>query len=167
MKKQFRSSWDFLLITMTFLISAALIVLAFIGDVFSVIIAIVFISLGAFFGVYGYSLRSKELRIIRLGWSKDILYNDIVDIEYSPDAMMGSLRKFGIGGFFSYYGLFKNRVIGNYKAFATHRKNTVVITTKSGKKIVVTPSEPVRFVEELKNKSEKVESPLKKALKGQ
>ena len=155
MKKQFRSSWDFLLIGMTFLISAALIALAFIGGIFSVIMAIVFISFGVFFGVYGYSLQPQELRIIRLGWSKDIPYNDIVDIEYSPDAMMGSLRKFGIGGFFSYYGMFKNRVLGDYKAYATHRKNTVVITIKSGKKIVVTPSDPERFVEELKGASEK------------
>ena len=155
MKKQFRSSWDFLLIGMTFLISAVLIALAFIGGIFSVIMAIVFISLGAFFGVYGYSLQPQELRIIRLGWSKDIPYNDIVDIEYSPDAMMGSLRKFGIGGFFSYYGMFKNRVLGDYKAYATHRKKTVVITIKSGKKIVVTPSDPERFVEELKGASEK------------
>jgi len=153
MKKQFRSSWDFLLIGMTFLISAALIALAFIGGIFSVIMAIVFISFGVFFGVYGYSLQPQELRIIRLGWSKDIPYNDIVDIEYSPDAMMGSLRKFGIGGFFSYYGMFKNRVLGDYKAYATHRKNTVVITIKSGKKIVVTPSDPERFVEELKGVS--------------
>ena len=119
------------------------------------IMAIVFISLGAFFGVYGYNLQPQELRIIRLGWSKDIPYNEIVDIEYSPDAMMGSLRKFGIGGFFSYYGMFKNRVLGDYKAYATHRKNTVVITIKSGKKIVVTPSDPERFVEELKGASEK------------
>ena len=155
MKKQFRSSWDFLLIGMTFLISAALIALAFIGGIFSVIMAIVFISFGVFFGVYGYSLQPQELRIIRLGWSKDIPYNDIVDIEYSPDAMMGSLRKFGISGFFSYYGMFKNRVLGDYKAYATHRKNTVVITIKSGKKIVVTPSDPERFVEELKGVSEK------------
>ena len=153
MKKQFRSSWDFLLVGMTFLISAALIALAFIGGIFSVIMAIVFISFGVFFGVYGYSLQPQELRIIRLGWSKDIPYNDIVDIEYSPDAMMGSLRKFGIGGFFSYYGMFKNRVLGDYKAYATHRKNTVVITIKSGKKIVVTPSDPERFVEELKGVS--------------
>jgi len=153
MKKQFRSSWDFLLIGMTFLISAALIALAFIGGIFSVIMAIVFISFGVFFGVYGYSLQPQELRIIRLGWSKDIPYNDIVNIEYSPDAMMGSLRKFGIGGFFSYYGMFKNRVLGDYKAYATHRKNTVVITIKSGKKIVVTPSDPERFVEELKGVS--------------
>jgi len=153
MKKQFRSSWDFLLIGMTFLISAALIALAFIGGIFSVIMAIVFISFGVFFGVYGYSLQPQELRIIRLGWSKDIPYNDIVDIEYSPDAMMGSLRKFGIGGFFSYYGMFKNRVLGDYKAYATHRKKTVVITIKSGKKIVVTPSDPERFVEELKGVS--------------
>ena len=138
---------------MTFLISAALIALAFIGGIFSVIMAIVFISFGVFFGVYGYSLQPQELRIIRLGWSKDIPYNDIVDIEYSPDAMMGSLRKFGIGGFFSYYGMFKNRVLGDYKAYATHRKNTVVITIKSGKKIVVTPSDPERFVEELKGVS--------------
>ncbi len=156
MKKEFRSSWDFLLIAMTFSISAILIMLAFIGGIISVIIAIVIITLGAFFGVYGYSLQPKELRIIRLGWSKDILYNDIVDIEYRPDAMMGSLRKFGIGGFFSYYGLFKNRVIGDYKAYATHRKNAVVITTKTGKKIVVTPSDPEYFVEKLKRAPDNV-----------
>lgn len=155
MKKQFRSSWDSLLMIMTSLVSLALITVAYFGGMFSVIFVIGFIMLGAIFGVYGYSLQEKELRIIRLGWSKDIPYSEITDIEYSPDAMLGSLRKFGIGGFFSYYGLFRNRVIGDYKAYATHRKNTVVITTKEGKKIVVTPSDPVRFAEELKNAAER------------
>jgi len=72
--------------------------------------------------------------------------------------MMGSLRLFGIGGFFSYCGSFKNRVLGSYKAYATHRKNTVVITTKEGEKIVITPSNPELFVEELKSVSEKVKT---------
>jgi hypothetical protein len=151
MKKQFRSSWDFLLIIMTVAISILLIGMAFFtGSVITSIISVSVITIGVVFGVYGYSIQDHELRIIRLGWSKDIPYSDIAEVEYSPDVMMGSLRTFGIGGFFSYYGLFRNRILGSYKAYATHRKNTVIITTRSGNKILVTPNEPARFAEELK-----------------
>lgn len=156
MKKQFRSAWDILLISMTLVIFLILVAAAiYANSIITNIISISIVTLGIFFGVYGYSLRDEELRIIRLGWSKDVPYNSIQDVEYIPDAMLGSLRLFGIGGFFSYLGCFKNRILGAFNAYATHRKNTVVITTKQGKKIVVTPSKPIAFVEALKSASGK------------
>src|SRR6056297_1149632 len=155
MKKQFSAPWDILLISMTTLVSLLLVAVAiYVNSVVTYIIFMILIAVGLFFGVYGYNLRDKELRIIRLGWSKDIPYKDIQDIEYSPGAMRGSLRLFGIGGYFSYCGGFKNRRLGHYKAYATHRKKTVIITNQKGEKIVVSPSSSELFVETLKSASE-------------
>jgi len=150
-RKQFRSPWDFLLIAMTtglFALFGAINYYAY-----STVGMILFISIfliAAAFGVYGYSIQNGELRILRLGWSKDIKLSDISSVEFKPNAMMGSLRTFGIGGLFGYVGFFKNRILNNYKAYATHRKKTVVILTKKHDQIVVTPDNPEEFVEALR-----------------
>lgn len=67
--------------------------------------------------------------------------------EIKPHAMSGSLRLWGIGGLFGYIGYFKNRVLGNYKAYATHRRKTVVICTKDFEQIVISPDNPKEFVQ--------------------
>ncbi len=41
--------------------------------------------------------------------------------------MRGSLRLFGNGGMFSITGLYRNRALGNYRAFVTDLKKTVVL----------------------------------------
>lgn len=104
----------------------------------------------AAFGVYGYSIQNGMLIILRLGWSKDILLSDIKSIAYKPNAMMGSLRIWGIGGVFGYIGHFKNRILNHYTAYATHRRKTVVIETKKKGQIVISPDNPEEFVQSLK-----------------
>lgn len=37
--------------------------------------------------------------------------------DFSPEAIRGSVRTWGNGGFFSFTGLFWNRELGNYRAF--------------------------------------------------
>ena len=66
---------------------------------------------------------------------------------------MGSLRIAGIGGVFGYIGHFKNRILGNYKAYATHRRKTVVILTNKNEQIVITPDDPELFVQVLREEA--------------
>lgn len=111
-RKQFRAPWDYLLIIITISIVGLLLGLNYLYSSHSVIPTILTwgIILGcATFGVYGYSIQNRSLRILRLGWSKDILLSDITSVEHKPNAGMGSIRIAGIGvnfkqthqGFFS------------------------------------------------------------------
>lgn len=155
MRTQFRAPWDLMLIAMTTIIVLLLGGIAiYIDSIAATAINWTIIIGSAVFGVYGYSIQEGQLRILRLGWSKDLDINEIKSIEYKPDAMLGSFRKWGIGGLFSYLGYFSNRVLGSYKAYATHRKNTVLITTKDNHQIVVTPDDPQEFVTLLKHSEE-------------
>lgn len=103
------------------------------------------IFLAVFFGVYGYRIQDGELNIIRLGRSKNIPLSGIKSIEFKPNAMKSSVRKFGIGGLFSYSGMFSNQLLSTYKAYATHSKKTVVIITDK-KLLVVSPDDPEEFI---------------------
>ena len=147
MKTQFRAPWDGMLIMITTVIVLILVGLDYFNEGWiSTVISWSIIFGSAAFGVYGYSLQDGQLRILRLGWSKDIEFSEIKSVELKPDAMMGSFRKWGIGGFFSSLGYFSNRILGDYKAYATHRKRTVLITTTKNDQIVVTPDNPEEFV---------------------
>lgn len=155
MRTQFRAPWDGLLIAITSVIVLLLGGLAFYTDsLIATVINWTIIIGSAAFGVYGYSIQEGQLRILRLGWSKDVDLDEIKSIEFKPNAMLGSFRKWGIGGLFSYLGYFSNRVLGSYKAYATHRKKTVLITTKDNHQIVVTPDNPQEFVTLIKDSGE-------------
>ena len=151
LKTRFKAPWDLLLITMTVGIVALLIVIGAIAGILWVMVlnwGIIIICVA--FGVYGYSIQEGRLQIIRLGWSKNIRLADIQRVENKPIAMMGSIRLFGIGGVFGYIGNFKNSILGNYKAYVTHRKKTVLIVTKENQKLLISPDNPVEFINSLR-----------------
>ena len=57
-----------------------------------------------------------------------------------------SVRLFGVGGLFGYYGKFANSKLGNMTWYATRRNKAVLVLTMENKKIILTPDEPERFV---------------------
>jgi len=151
-RKQFRAPWDFLLISITCVILSILFFGGFYSDnLITRILLSGLVLIAASFGVYGYNIHENFLKIRRLGWSTIINLSDIKSIEYKPQAMAGSLRLWGNGGLFGYIGLFKNRILSNYRAYATHRGKTVVIITLSNDQIVVTPDFPEEFVQSIKD----------------
>lgn len=157
MRNQFRAPWDILLVIVTTLIVGLLLGMLYLLPSQSIIPSIItwgIILICAAYGVYGYSIQKGQLRILRMGWSKDISLSDIKNVESIPNAMIGSVRLWGIGGLFGYIGYFKNRILSNYKAYATHRRKTVVITTNKNDQIVVTPDNPEEFVQSLKSAAE-------------
>jgi len=150
MRKQFRAPWDLLLIVVTTGISVFLIWLYYIiPGLFQTVITWGIILGCAAYGIYGYSIQDGKLLVLRLGWAKGIPFSEIIDVEVKPNAMMGSIRTWGIGGMFGYIGYFNNRILKSYKAYATHRRKTVVVSTKDHL-IVVTPDDPEEFVASLK-----------------
>lgn len=103
----------------------------------------------AAFGVYSYSIQDGKLKILRLGWSKDIKLSEINTIEEKPNAMLGSFRRFGVGGLFGCIGYVSNSILGRYRAYSTHTKQTVLIHTNK-EQIIISPDNPKEFVASLK-----------------
>lgn len=107
------------------------------------------IMLGAvLFVIRGYAVGPNELAVQRLFWTTRLSLLGLQSAEVQPDVMRGSLRLFGNGGMFSFTGLYRNRALGNYRAFVTDLKRTVVLRFPKGT-IVVSPENPERFVAEI------------------
>lgn len=102
----------------------------------------------AAFVVRGYVLSDDFLSIKRLGWKNRMELSRLNSATVDPDAFRWSLRRFGNGGFFSFTGLYRNKKIGLYRAFATDTKNAVVLRF-SDKTVVITPDDPQKFVTEI------------------
>lgn len=103
----------------------------------------------ALFTVRGYVLEGGELRIVRLFWHTRLPLDGLTAAWADPEAMRKSLRLFGNGGLYSLTGLYRNARLGNYRAWATDPKRAVVLELP-GRKLVVTPDAPERFLEALR-----------------
>ncbi|TQV72840.1 hypothetical protein FLL45_15350 [Aliikangiella marina] len=98
--------------------------------------------------VTGYQLDSRELTIKRLVFDFIIPLDEIESVEFDQTAMKRSLRMFGNGGLFGFYGYFRNDRYGSFRAFVTDSQNVVVIKT-SEKIFMVSPDKPEKFVNKL------------------
>ena len=102
----------------------------------------------AFFMIRGYELTGSELFIKRLGWKSKLNLQDLQTAEIDPEAMRRSTRLFGNHGLFCYAGLFRNKKLGRYRAYATDPRLAVVLKF-TDKVVVVTPGRPDRFVAQI------------------
>lgn len=102
----------------------------------------------ALFIIRHYTIESEALAIQRLLWTTRLPLAGLQSAEVLPDAMRGSLRLFGNGGMFSITGRYRNRALGNYRAYVTDLTKTVVLRF-STRTIVVSPENPERFVAEI------------------
>lgn len=121
------TQWNFALVLKTLLPSCLLILIA------------------ALFLVRGYVLTNKQLIVKRLFWENRVNLSNLVSAEVDSQAMSNSWRVFGNGGFFSMTGIFWNKKLGRYRAFATNEKNSVILRF-SDKVIVITPDNPQDMV---------------------
>jgi hypothetical protein len=113
-----------------------------------VFISLVTLLISAAFMVRGYRLSDGSLRIQRLGWETRLDLSRLSSATADPEALKGSMRLFGNGGFFCFAGWFRNQKLGVYRAFATDAKRAVVLRI-ANKTVVVTPDDPNRFVSEI------------------
>jgi hypothetical protein len=70
----------------------------------------------------------------------------LTSIRFEPGATMGSIRAMGIGGLFGFVGHYHNEMLGTYRAYITDESRTVVMAFGE-ETIVVTPGDPVAFLE--------------------
>lgn len=103
------------------------------------------IATAALFLIRGYRLDGDGLHVERLLWADRIPLTALRRAWPDPKATSRSLRLFGNSGFFCIAGLFSNRTLGRYRAFATDPRRAVVLQIGE-RTVVVTPDEPLRFL---------------------
>ena len=94
-----------------------------------------------------YTITDTTLIIQRPLSSKKIARADIEALELFINGELNwAIRTFGVGGLFGYFGRFFKGSIGSMTWYATRRNKAVLIRTKSGDRIVVTPDDYEGFV---------------------
>jgi hypothetical protein len=103
---------------------------------------------GALFTIRGYRVAPRTLLIRRLLWETRVPLAGLRSATFEPDAMRRSWRLCGNGGLFSFTGLYRNKTLGNYRAFVTDPRRVVVLRFAT-RTVVVSPAEPEEFVRQV------------------
>lgn len=111
-------------------------------------IGVVVLGITALFCVRGYTIRHRELWIQRSFWQTRLPLKDLERAHADPEAMKGTIRSCGNGGFLAYTGWFRSRKLGNYRAFVTDPARCVVLEFTK-RKVLVSPDDPAAFVRAL------------------
>lgn len=144
---QFRASYD----TTTKVISTAIFVLflmvaAGTRNVISEgVLAFLFLAAYAW-SPTSYSIMDGEMVIRRLIGNVRIPVAGIREVRIATrDDLRGSMRVFGSGGLFGYYGLFRNSRLGESRWYVTNRSQAVVLVSDS-ETTVVSPDNTAGFI---------------------
>ncbi len=131
------------------LLFGALIVFNFILPLAILLLVIYLICM--FLKPLNYEITKDELIIRRLIRSVRINRSDIESLELKDKSdLKGTVRTFGVGGLFGWYGKFANSQIGDMTWYVTRRDKPVLIIKKDSKKIMISPDEAEAFVTEFK-----------------
>ena len=102
------------------------------------------------FASQSYSVDNTDLTINRPVGKVKIKLVDITQARSLTDnEMKGTIKTFGVGELFGYFGKFHTPSIEHTTFYATQRQNRILITTKQDRKIVLTPDE-ISLVEKIK-----------------
>jgi hypothetical protein len=98
----------------------------------------------------GLEIGGGELRLLRRAWrAAAYRLSSVEEVALlPPGAMRGAVRTLGNGGLFGYYGWFFKSGRGAFRLFAT-RSDGLVEVVAGGRRLVLSPDEPGRFVEDL------------------
>ena len=97
------------------------------------------------FMVTGYEVAGGDLVVQRPLWATRIALAGLRKVWHDHAVCRGALRIFGNGGFYSFTGLYQNRLLGRFRLFGTDLKRAVVLALDR-RVVVVTPADPAAFV---------------------
>jgi len=101
------------------------------------------------FSPKGYAFQDGQLVIYRPFRKKFFATEDMQTATLvDKKELKKSIRVFGVGGLFGYFGLFRNNRYGTMIWYATRRDQFVVIERSQERAIVLTPDDPNSFVSE-------------------
>jgi hypothetical protein len=149
----YKASLDKTAIVITILVSllfGALIVFNFILPLAILLMIILLICM--LLKPLNYEITENELIIRRLIKSVRIDRSDIESLKLlDKSELKGTVRTFGVGGLFGWYGKFANSQLGDMTWYVTRRDKPVLILKKDGKKILISPDEAMAFLAEFKD----------------
>jgi len=117
-----------------------------------IIIFIIFdiITFSWLLSVKEYFINRETLVIKRIVLPITVKLADINSIQRVDEKFIkDSLRFFGNGGFFGFYGIFKNSTQGKYHAYFADSSNLILIETDK-KKILISPENADVFLERIR-----------------
>ncbi len=89
-----------------------------------------------------YVLGNFDIAINRPIGDVVIHVKDITEIRgINPGELDGTERTFGVDGLFGYYGNYYNKRVGNMKWYATRHDNMIMIHTRQGETIIISPDD--------------------------
>ena len=92
------------------------------------------------FSPRSYKLTKDHLIINRPIGDIQIALSEIEEARAIQEGEMNStVRTFGNGGLFGYYGKYHNPQLGHMKFYTTKRNNRVLVKKTDGKKIIISP----------------------------
>jgi hypothetical protein len=87
-------------------------------------------------------VESGELRIERRAWrSVRVSLASVSSVAPLDGVGMGTIRVFGVSGFFGSYGLFYNTILGRFRLYATRRGQALIVRRNDALPLVVTPDD--------------------------
>ncbi|SRR6266545_4729843 len=156
--RRFGAPWDRPLLLSTVALLAVILFAAIGGtsaalraDLRGIALAVALFAAGLAIGAWAlapseFEIGAGRLRILRNGWRPHVvLLADIRAVSpVEPNALRGSIRIFGTGGLFGYYGLFRSPSFGSYRLYATRGTGLVLVRTER-RLYVLTPDAPRAF----------------------
>ena len=74
-----------------------------------------------------------------------ILKSDIIEVRaVERSELLGSIRLFGSGGFFGWFGIFRNNKFGTYRLYCGQLENLYLVKTLT-KKYIISSSKPIEL----------------------
>lgn len=114
-----------------------------------IVLPLVMLVTAVFFMIRGYLLYADTLYVRRLGWYSKIPLAGLQHVVFDPEVTRKMTRRFGNGGMFCFAGSYKSKKIGPVRVFATDLRRPVVLRF-ADRSIIVTPDDPIDFVEKVK-----------------
>ncbi len=119
------------------------------SPILTALIPLIIFTIPILYKPINYSIESRNIIIHRFINQVVILKSKIESVEQiEKETLKGTIRSFGVGGLFGYFGKFYHNKFGIMTWYATRRNNYVLIITSSSKKIILTPDNPEDFVKE-------------------
>ncbi|GAB4030072.1 MAG: hypothetical protein Fur0012_05380 [Elusimicrobiota bacterium] len=105
------------------------------------------------FSPVSYQITETKLKILRPIKDIEIDLGEISEIKKTDRASLkGTVRLFGSGGLYGFFGLFYKKGLGKFYAYCTNSSDLVLI--KAGKIFLISPSHTETFISFLKGKKE-------------
>lgn len=118
--------------------------------IYTTVLVLSVYAIAIIFRPLNYELSDDKLIVNRFISDISIYRNQISSVELITKKEIGwVVRVFGVGGLFGYFGKFSNFKMGSMIWYATRRDRMILIKTMNGKKIILTPDQPEKFVADL------------------